>query len=458
MLQSDKVQSSEEGKCNLKRAYEEAKLTQDSLAHKAKVSVDTVKRLLGTKPCLNGVERWAVINITKELGLKPTDIVAPKDWYLQQQLPEEFEALIVEKTRSFCGRQFVFDAFEQFLEKQPKGYFTVIGEPGMGKSALAAKYVSEHYAICYFNVLAERRNRPELFLESIRGQLIRRYQLQGAEKANLATLLEKVSQKLPFGERLVIVVDALDEVEQELGENLLHLPMVLPDRVYFLLTRRPYSLDKKRLTVSPGIPVEELDLTTREYKGSNYADVKAYIHLMLDRDLTHQASLRKWVEARNLQEEEFVEQVAAKSANNFMYLRYVLPAIAEGIYDDLTLKQLPQGLQEYYQTHWERMGMNEGAQETMVIVLFILVEASTPIPCEMVAAISGEEEYEVYRILEEKWREFLQKQMLEEEVCYSIYHASFLDFLKTKWELKPTRKLFQDVNQRIVNYIEQEIA
>ncbi|MEG4082767.1 hypothetical protein [Microcoleus sp. POL10_C6] len=102
--------------------------------------------------------------------------------------------------------------------------------------------------------------------------------------------------------------------------------------------------------------------------------------------------------------------------------------------------------------------MNEGAQKRMVIVLFILVEASTPIPCEMVAAISGEEEYEVYRILEEKWREFLQKQILEEEVCYSIYHASFLDFLKTKWELKPTRKLFQDVNQRIVNYIEQEIA
>lgn len=91
MLQSDKVQSSEEGKRNLKRSYEEAKLTQESLAQKAKVAVDTVKRLLGTKLCPNGVERWAVINIAKELGLKPTDIVAPKDWYPQQQLPEEFE-------------------------------------------------------------------------------------------------------------------------------------------------------------------------------------------------------------------------------------------------------------------------------------------------------------------------------------------------------------------------------
>ena len=45
MLQSDKVQSSEEGKLKLKQAYKEAKLTQEELAQKAKVSIDTVKRL-----------------------------------------------------------------------------------------------------------------------------------------------------------------------------------------------------------------------------------------------------------------------------------------------------------------------------------------------------------------------------------------------------------------------------
>jgi hypothetical protein len=104
------------------------------------------------------------------------------------------------------------------------------------------------------------------------------------------------------------------------------------------------------------------------------------------------------------------------------------------------------------------MGMNEVVQQQMVIVLLILVEVGTPIPCEMVAAISEQEEYEVRRILEEKWREFLQKQMVEEELCYSIYHASFLDFLKTKWELKPTRKLFQDVNQLIVDYIANKMT
>ncbi|HEY9666177.1 MAG TPA: hypothetical protein V6C91_05195, partial [Coleofasciculaceae cyanobacterium] len=148
--------------------------------------------------------------------------------------PVEFEALIQGKTKTFCGRKFVFAAFDQFINTNPNGYFTVVGDAGMGKSALAAKYVFDKQVPCYFNILAEGRNRPELFLKSIRQQLISRYQLQDGNDDNLATLLTKVSKKLPAGDRLVIVVDALDEVEQEPGaENLLYLPRELPERVYF---------------------------------------------------------------------------------------------------------------------------------------------------------------------------------------------------------------------------------
>jgi DNA-binding XRE family transcriptional regulator len=456
MSELDKIRLSEEGKYKLRGAYKAEGITQEELAKNANTSIDTVKRLLETKPPY-GVERWLATKIVNVVNLKLTELGVPECCNVEEQLPEEFAALIEEKTRLFCGRKFVFDAFEQFLNKHPKGYFTVVGEAGMGKSALAAKYILEYRAPCYFNVLAEGRNRSEFFLESIREQLIRRYQLQGAEKANLAALLEKVSQKLLDGERLVIVVDALDEVEQEPGKNLLHLPITMPDRVYFLLTRRPYNRGDKGITVSPGIPLEELNLTTQEYEGFNYADVKAYIHLMLHENLTYQVALRKWVEARNLQEDEFVEQVTAKSENNFMYLRYVLPAIAEGLYNDLKLQELPQGLQAYYQTHWVRMGMDEAAQKRMVIVLFILVEVGTPITCEMIVKITGEEEYEVRRILEQKWREYLKQQEIEQELCYSLYHTSFLDFLKKKRELAQTRRLFQDVNQKIVDYLEGEM-
>jgi hypothetical protein len=455
MRPSDKVQSSETGKIKLKESYKQAKLTIEELATKANVSPDTVKRLLGTKQCPNGVERWSVTNIAKVLGIEPTDIVAPKDWYDKNSLPPEFDSLIAEKIKTFCGRRFVFDTFKQFITDNPHGYFTIIGDAGMGKSSIVAKYVWEHKTPCYFNILVERRNRPELFLKSIRRQLIDRYQLPNSEDDDLPTLLAKVSEKLPAGERLVIAVDALDEVEQEPGGNLLHLPKNLPNNVYFMLTRRPYSPDTKWLLVE--VPEKELDLREEKYVNDNQDDIKEYIRFVINTDYDKNG-LKKWIQSRSIAETTFVEQVANKSENNFMYLRYVLPAIAKGDYNNLDLTELPYGLQNYYQNHWVRMGMEAEPGQLMEIVLYILLEIATPIPCEMIIGIAEEDECYVEQVLEKKWVEYLKKQDVNGEICYTIYHASFLDFLKGKREMDSKRKIFQEVNQRIAEYLEMGMA
>ncbi|WP_293352298.1 MULTISPECIES: AAA family ATPase [unclassified Microcoleus] len=457
-MRENTVQSSATGKIRLKESYKQAKLSIEELATKAKVSTDTIQRLLGTRKCLNGVERWSVTNIAKVLGIEPTDIVDPKDWSPQNSLPPEFESLIAEKIKTFCGRQFVFEAFQQFITTNPCGYFTIIGDAGMGKSAIAAKYVSEHKSPCYFNILVERRNRPELFLKSIRRQLIDRYQLPNSADADLPTLLANVADKLNAGERLVIAIDALDEVEQEAGENLLHLPTTLPNNVYFLLTRRPYNLGKKRLSVSPGVLVQELDLRDEKYINDNQHDIKGYIQFVLNNDPDYKDGLKNWIQTRSIPDTTFVEQLASKSENNFMYLRYVLPAIAKGDYNDLSLKQLPDGLQEYYQNHWVRMGMEAKPGELLEIVLYILLEIGTPIPCEMIAGIAEVDECDVAQVLEDKWVEYWKQQNVDGEICYSIYHASFLDFLKAKRKMDSKRKLFQNVNQRIFEYFEREMA
>jgi hypothetical protein len=96
------------------------------------------------------------------------------------------------------------------------------------------------------------------------------------------------------------------------------------------------------------------------------------------------------------------------------------------------------------------MGMEE-RQPLMVMVLFILVEIGTPIPCEMIAEIADADEADVGDILE-RWREYLTVQEMENETCWTLYHASFLQFLSQKRELKSSRKLFKEVNQRIVDY------
>ncbi|AKG20478.1 helix-turn-helix domain-containing protein [Calothrix sp. 336/3] len=432
MRESDKVQSSEEGKARLKQAYKEAKLTQEELASQANVSVDTVKRLLGTKDCPNGVERQAVKNIAKVLKMEPTDIVDVKDWYPQRQLPPEFERLIYEKTELFCGRKFVFDAIEDFLQNNPNGYFTIIGDAGMGKSAISAKYVLDNpETICFFNIRAEGNNRPEIFLKRIRQQLIARFQLLDVADADLSILLTKAKEKLFTGERLIIVVDALDEVDQEGTANILYLPTILPDGVYFVLTRRPYNQNEKRLNLSPSTPTQELDL--REKIQESVQDVKEYIRELLA-DSKYQQGLVKWIEQQDHMEshiscEYFVEIIAVNSENNFMYLRCILPAIAEGYYHDKPLDELPVGLQGYYENHWHIMGMTaKPLPKNKIKIVYVMCALRSAASREVIAKYSKQNALTVQEVLD-GWAQFLQKQEIYQPPRYRFYHESFRDFL-----------------------------
>ncbi|MDJ0735473.1 MAG: hypothetical protein QNJ47_15675 [Nostocaceae cyanobacterium] len=431
MRESDKVQSSKEGKARLKQAYKDAGLTQEELAKKAYLSVDTVKRLLGTKDCPNGVERWAVTNIAKELNIEPTDIVDPKDWYPQQQLPQEFERLILEKTQLFCGRQFVFDAIQEFINNNPNGYFTIIGDAGMGKSAIAAKYVLDNpEAICFFNIRAEGMNRPELFLNKIRQQLMNRYHLQDVEDSGLSTLLMKVTDKLSADERLVIVIDALDEVDQEASGNLLYLPTNLPDGVYLILTRRPYNQNEKRLNFSPSTATQELDLREKEQESNR--DVKEYIREFLN-DGEYKQGLSKWIEKQShISSNDFVESIAVKSENNFMYLRCVLPAIADGFYNDKPLDELPVGLQGYYENHWQLMGMTtKPLPRNKIKIVYVMCALRSAASREVIAKYSKQNELTVQEIFD-GWAQFLQKQESYQPPRYRFYHESFREFLNRR--------------------------
>ncbi|AFY36250.1 XRE family transcriptional regulator [Calothrix sp. PCC 7507] len=431
MRESDKVRSSEEGKARLKQAYKEAGLTQEELARQAIVSVDTLKRLIGTKDCPNGVERQAVKNIAKVLKIEPTDIVADKDWYPQRYLPPEFERLIYEKIQLFCGRKFVFDAIEDFLQNNANGYFTIIGDAGMGKSAISAKYVLNNpETICFFNIRAEGMNRAELFLKKIRQQLIARFQLQDVADADLSTLLTKAKEKLSTGERLIIVVDALDEVDQEATGNLLYLPTIMPDGVYFILTRRPYNQNEKRLNISPSIPTQELDL--REKIQESTQDVKEYIRQLLN-DGKYQQSLARWIQQQNhISHVHFVEEIATKSENNFMYLRCILPAIADGFYDNKAFHELPVGLQGYYENHWHIMGMTaKPLPKNKIKIVYVMCALRSAASRGVIAKYSKQNELTVQDVLD-GWAQFLQKQESHQPPRYRFYHESFRDFLQRR--------------------------
>ena len=457
-----KVQASESGKAKLKATYKKAGFTIEALATKANTTQDIIKYLVGqnTKK-VTGLDKYVTENVVKAINeglenkgieeLKISDIV---DNWDPVTIPTEFKTVIEDKTQISCGRKFVFDAITEFIEDHQSGYFTILGDAGMGKSAIAAKYIKDNSGtICFFNIRAEGRNRPDVFLRLICQQLTQRFDIANVENDDLSTLLTKASQKLADDENLVIVIDALDEVDQEDNGNLLNLPSYLPEKVYLILTRRPYNSEDKRLTFSPDTKYQELDL--REYQDKSNDDVKSYILEFLTLE-KYKLGLEKWINQQNdLSKPKFVDTIAAKSENNFMYLRYVLEAIADGFYQDKQLEQLPAGLQGYYESHWRIMGMTKKPlPKDKIKIIYVMCALKSAVSREMIVKYSQQDDLTVQEVLKD-WTQFLQEQKTYQPPRYRFYHESFRDFLQRQDIVEAARVSLPQISAEVANKMDE---
>ena len=349
----------------------------------------------------------------------------------------QFQSLIQDKTEGFVGREYVFEAIQTFIQENKKGYFTIIGDPGQGKSAILAKYVQDNGCIAHFNVQLQGPNRADQFLESVCKQLVARYQLpydplpsnamQDGEF--LGHLLDEIAPGRN-GQPVVIAVDALDEVDSGSyrDANILYLPPHLPDGVYFIMTRRR-GVEVPLTTYTPNQIISLLD-----YQADSQRDVRLYIQNRVD----DSGNLRQQIDERQETIIIFTDKIADKSENNFMYLRYVLLDIEKGLYKDLSLDSFPQGLQGYYNFHWRRMGMTANPlPDAKIKIVYILGEVKQPVSRQQICDFSGEDTRTVQTVLNE-WEQFLHELLKDNSRRYSVYHASFRDFLHRKDILEKT--------------------
>jgi serine/threonine-protein kinase len=370
---------------------------------------------------------------------------------LTRALPplNQFKSLIEDKTKWFVGRTYVFDAIQSFINNNPKGYFTVIGDPGQGKSAILAKYVQNTRCVAHFNVQLQGINRADQFLESVCRQLVIRYDLpydplpprttQDGEFLN--QLLEEVAQKAD-GQPVVIAVDALDEVDSSSyrDANILYLPPQLPDGIYFILTRRRVDLP---LTLY--VPTQSLSLLDEQYQADSERDVRTYIQNRIDDSNT----LRQRIDERQESISDFINKLTEKSEKNFMYLRYILQDIESGLYKDLELERFPHGLQGYYEFHWRRMGMmNQPLPTEKIKIVYILAEVRQPVSVRKICDFSSEDGSKVEEVIKE-WKQFLHDLRKNEQIRYSVYHSSFRDFLHRQDILASHPITLQNVHRRI---------
>ncbi len=336
------------------------------------------------------------------------------------------------KSENFVGRDFVFTAINNFLHRYPKGYFTIVGVPGSGKSAILAQCVRQNPHTIYYNAQIAGKNRVEAFFPEVCTQLnlllenlssippqpspqtMTEIGFINAHEGSwlFSTLLQQVSENLP-DQKIIIVIDGLDGIDinsQAVGTNLFYLPRYLPDQIYFIFARRPYKKSHSGLLIEA--PSQVLDLA--DYPVENRQDIKAYIRKK--RTTETQSSQRNIIELIN------------KNEDNFMYVQEVLKAMADGFYSVNNFEQIPPDLETYYQQHWQKM-QGEGLSDVAVNILRVLTAEETP--AMSTVAISQIIKADVFDVAEimETWLEFLQETREGKETKYQLYHHSFRLYL-----------------------------
>jgi AAA domain len=345
--------------------------------------------------------------------------------------PTEFEQIIQAKSHNFVGREFVFTAIHEFIHRYSRGYFTITGAPGSGKSAILAKYATDNPHVVYYNVELEGKNSAEEFISNICTQLIEIFQIDNLpiETFNITSLhqlIQQISDELKPQQQLIITIDGLDRIDrnsQSPGTNLFYLPRYLPNGVYFILTRRPFLREKSGLLIET--PSHILNLA--DYPESTQQDIQTYIQQYLNHE-----DIKAWLNHHQINEQAFCTSLSAKSENNFMYISQILAAISEGFYpESFQDNQILPDLEAYYQRHWQKMQAANQDEEFSQAVLNVLVKQQQPISVEAIAESLNADEFDIEEVLE-NWFEFFHQEEIAGEKYYSLYHSSFREWLANK--------------------------
>lgn len=364
-----------------------------------------------------------------ELPLGPVGIDAHTNADLAKYV-YDFSSYLAPEKDDFVGRRWVMEELAEFCQKSASGYFCVVAEAGLGKTALAAKIARCHEAPAFFFSISEGRTRLDQCLRHLGGDLITRFTLPheglpdraGRDWNFVGQLVGKATKTTIVP--LLMVIDAVDEAETIIGSNALLLPSRLPQGLHVVLTSRTdVVLDALGETRTRTLRLTAEDERHRE-------DVRDFIRAHLSRP-----ELSGLLPEDERSPRDVVQQLADASGGNLMYLHYVFADLAsqEGGAATLRLTAIPAGLDGYYEKFWlgiEAVRGTDGWNEWRDLfspTIALLGVALEPVSAEWISQLIGRPAEEVEERALKRWERFLYRD--RKHGRWRIIHKSFADFM-----------------------------
>jgi tetratricopeptide (TPR) repeat protein len=368
--------------------------------------------------------------------------------------PITTESKIVQHLPSFVGREWIFDAYREWVDqKTDSRLFWIKAGPGVGKSAIAANLIHrERSAIVagwFCDAKSGERKDPNRAIRSIafqlalrwedyRVRLLRKLQVfsntseelceearKELEKKNThdlftSLLAEPMTGLIWRDHKLVVVIDALDEAVDDEGNNRITELISnelnsLPPWIGFVVTSRPEADIVNQLQ-----GFKPYELNTADPR--NVADLKTWYNQHLGR--------REEIQALAVLEQQQIEKMLIdRSGGMILYLKVIEEGFREGSLTVAKLGELESGLPGLYRRYYDSFSkrFQKDYEEEIKPLLRLLLAAGGPLPEDLACETLGwnSEQFIVCR-------NRLGSYVIENTKGYELFHKTLAEWLSDK--------------------------
>lgn len=361
----------------------------------------------------------------------------------------DFAAQLHEKRRDFVGRQWLFDEIDAWQASSTRERaLLIVGDPGIGKSAIVAEMIHRNpggqvlaYHICRAD--DPETLRPSTFVMSLAGMIAGRLpafadllespQFQDLfdpttvsgrpahvfDQGLLAALHQLPAP--PDGIRYLLI-DALDEA-LTLGEGQLNVVTLLSPRMdQFPAWLRIVATTRREpdvLNRLSGLRAASINA----HRQDNLNDIDEFIAARLD-----SPNLAERLTASRVPLATVQRTLREKAYGNFLYVSQALQDIERDNYSFSRLNELPQGLNQWYESWFARKFPNPKVDFVDArTVLEVVVAARDALASDLLAALTGlPVDYDLSQILDS-----LSGMIVPANDGFRLFHKSIRDWLTT---------------------------